>query len=250
MELMHSSASSAQASSCAADQPYHCGSSVSTSSSTLASTRTRFATSGLTAGASGATGQLHDFVRAHARRRAAAQARRQAPATGLGRMGDGGLGLAQGSFADKGGHRQSVQLGGAAQAILVLDAQAQVESVGNGGHIGPPCTVAYRTGSRVASRREALPEGPRAGLALRRVMVPTASLAATWMTLPRQHGGGRFRCPSWPYPWPAIGGARARTPPPSTASPARSAPAATGWPAGRRRASPAARCRARSPGSG
>ena len=59
---MHSSASFAQASSCAADQPYHCGSSVSTSSRTLASTSTRLVTAGLTVRASCAAGQSHDRI--------------------------------------------------------------------------------------------------------------------------------------------------------------------------------------------
>src|SRR5690606_12999267 len=138
MGLMQSSESLAQASSCAADHSYQSGSSVSTSSRTLASTRTRLATAGGAAGASVATGQLHDLVGAHARRRAATQAGGQAAAAGLRRMGDGRVGLAQGGFAHEGGHRQAVQLGGTAQAILVLDTQAQVETVSGRSHVEPP----------------------------------------------------------------------------------------------------------------
>src|SRR5690606_7717183 len=151
MELMHSSLSAAQASSWLADQPYHCGSSVSTSSSTLASTRMRLVAAGLTARASFAAGQPHDFVGPHAGGGPAAQARRQAAAAGLRRAGNGGLGLAQGGFAHEGSHGQAVQFGGAAQAVFVLDAQAQIETLGNGGHIGPPCTASYRTPTATAS---------------------------------------------------------------------------------------------------
>src|SRR5690606_1327502 len=136
MGLMHSSAPLAQASSCAADHPYQSGSSVSTSSRTLASTSTRLAAAGVAAGASVATGQLHDLVGAHARRRAAAQAGREGAAAGLRRMGNGGLGLARRRFTHEGRQRQAVQLGGAAQAVLVLDAQAEVETVGSGSHGG------------------------------------------------------------------------------------------------------------------